>query len=158
MEELQDLVNRVKVSSLLNARKTEVMKICKNNLNGEAEQIIVDNNERIENVDEFVYLGALITNNYDDTKEIRRRSCIARNVMVSLTKKWKDRQGYYHQNKGKAPPIIGFYHSQLWLGKLGFKIIDKKKIEAFELWCYRLLLRISFIEKRQTNGYWKRWR
>ena len=41
MEELQDLVNRVKVSSLLfglklNASKTKEVKICKNNLNGEA--------------------------------------------------------------------------------------------------------------------------
>ena len=72
MEELQDLVNRVKDSSLqfglkLNASKTKVMKISKNKLNGEAEHIILLNNERIENVDEFVYLGALITNNYDDT-------------------------------------------------------------------------------------------
>ena len=83
MDELQDLVNRVKESSLqfglaLNSNKTKVMKIVKNSQNTkDAEHIIVNNNEIIENVKEFVYLGTLITNNYDDTKEIRRRLCIA---------------------------------------------------------------------------------
>ena len=80
------------------------MKIGKNNLNGEAEHIIIGNNERIENVDKFVYLGALITNNYDDTKEIRRRLCIARNANGFINEDM-ERQKYYHLNKEKATPI-----------------------------------------------------
>ena len=68
------------------------MKIVKNNQNTkDADHIIVNNNEIIENVKEFVYLGTLITNNYDDNKEIRRRLYIARSAMVSLTNIWKDR-------------------------------------------------------------------
>ena len=68
------------------------MKIVKNNQNTkDADHIIVSNNEIIENVKEFVYLGTLITNNYDDTKEIRRRLCIGRSAMVSLTNIWKDK-------------------------------------------------------------------
>ena len=48
------------------------MKIVKNNQTAkDADLITVSNNEIIENVKEFVYLGTLITNNYDDTKEIR---------------------------------------------------------------------------------------
>ena len=156
MQELQDLVNRVRDSSLqfglkLNASKTKVMKISKNNLNGEAEHIIVDNNERIENVDEFVYLRALITNNYDDTKEIRRRLCIARNAMVSSTKIWKDKSITISTKKRLLQSLvfsIASYGSECWV----LKNIDKKKIEAFELWCYRRLLRISFTE-RKTNEW-----
>ena len=97
MDELQDLVNRVIDSSLqfglaLNSSKTKVMKIVKNNLTAkDADHITVSNNEIIENVKEFIYLGTLITNTYDDTKEIRRRLCIARSAMVSLTNIWKDK-------------------------------------------------------------------
>ena len=40
---------------------------------------------------EFVYLSTLITNNDDDTKEIRRRLCIARSAMASLTNVLKDK-------------------------------------------------------------------
>ena len=31
---------------------------------------------------------------------------------------------------------------------LGFKISDEKKVEAFELWCYRRLLRISYTDRK----------
>ena len=40
---------------------------------------------------DFVYLGAMITENYDDSKEIKRRITIAKNAMISLVKIWKDR-------------------------------------------------------------------
>ena len=97
LSQLQDLVNRVKESSLqfglaLNSSKTEFLQIVKNNKNTEdADHSTVNKNELIENVKEFVYLGALIANNYDDTKEIRQQLCIARGAMVSLTSIWKDR-------------------------------------------------------------------
>ena len=70
----------------MNSSKATVMKMGKNNQNTkDADHITVNNNDIIENVKEIVYFGTLITNNYDDTKEIRRRLCIARGVMVSLT-------------------------------------------------------------------------
>ena len=62
------------VSSLLNRSKS-----------------ITVNNKRIENVKEFIYLGSLIANNHYDTKEIRRRFCIAKNSAISLTQIWKDK-------------------------------------------------------------------
>ena len=43
---------------------------------------------------------------------------------------------------------IASYGSECWV----LKNIDKKKIEAFELWCYRRLLRISWTEKK-TNEW-----
>ena len=68
MDELQDLVNRIKESSLqfvlvLNSSKTKFMKIGKNNQSMKnADHITVSNNEIIENVKEFIYLRTLITN------------------------------------------------------------------------------------------------
>ena len=157
MDELQDLVNRVIDSSLkfglaLKSSKTKVMKIVKNNQTAkDADHITVSNNEIIENVKEFIYLGTLITNNYDDTKEIHRRLCIARSAMVSLTNIWKDKSITTTTKKRLLHTLvfsIASYGSECWV----LKNIDKKKIEAFELWCYCRLLRISWTEKK-TNEW-----
>ena len=93
MNELQELMNRVRVARFqfglaLNASKTKIMKICRfgNQIINEREFITLNDNEKIENVREIVYLGSSIMDNYDDTKEIKRRLCIARNAMVLLTK------------------------------------------------------------------------
>ena len=158
MNELQELVNRVRVASFqfglaLNASKTKVIKICRfgNQIINEREFITLNDNENIENVREIVYLGSLITDNYDDTKEIKRRLCIARNAMVSLTKIWKDKSISLRTKKRLLQSLvfsIASYGSECWVLKKG----DKKKIEAFELWCYRRLLRITWTAKK-TNEW-----
>ena len=91
--ELQELLNRTQVASRerglkLNAEKTKVLLISKNN-NQEDFEIALEG-ETIEIVKEFKYLGTLMTDNYDDTKEIRRRIAIAKHATVSLNKIWKD--------------------------------------------------------------------
>ena len=73
----------------MNVDKTKIMLIDKNN-NEEVFEITLEE-ETVEVVKEFKYLGALITNNYDDTKEIRRRIAIAKNATISLSKVWKDK-------------------------------------------------------------------
>ena len=96
IEELQELVDRVSKAGSqfdlsLNPSKTKVMKICRKPNNDEELNFITVNCKRIENVKELVYLGSLITNNYDDSKEIRRRLCIAKIAMISLTQIWKNK-------------------------------------------------------------------
>lgn len=61
-----------------------------NENNNETELITVNDNENVKNVKEFDYLGYLITDYYNDTKEIIRL-CVAKNAMVSLTNIWKDK-------------------------------------------------------------------
>ena len=147
MEELQELVNRVNKASVqfglsLNASKTKVMKICRKPNYEEELKFITVNNKRNENVKEFIYLGTLITSNCDDTKEIRRRLCIAKNAVISLTQIWKDKGISIGTKKRLLKSLvfsIAIYGSECWV----LKRSDEKKIEAFELWCYRQLLRIS---------------
>ena len=96
MEELQELVNRVSKANSqfgisLNPSKTKVLKICRKPKNDEKLYFITVNTKRIENIKGFFYLGSLITNNCDDTKEIRRQLCIATNAKISLTQTWKDK-------------------------------------------------------------------
>ena len=90
---LEELLNRTQVASRerglkLNAEKTKVMLISKNN-NQEDFEIALEG-ETIEIVKEFKYLGTLMTDNYDDTKEIRRRIAIAKHATLSLNKIRKD--------------------------------------------------------------------
>ena len=66
------------------------MKIIRDPVRNELDNIIV-NGQDIENMKNFVYLGAMITENYDDSKEIKRRIAIAKNAIISLVKVWKDR-------------------------------------------------------------------
>ena len=62
-----------------------------NKKNNEEDFEITLEEETVEILKEFKYLDTLITNNYDDTKEIRRIIAIVKNSTVSLTKTWKDR-------------------------------------------------------------------
>ena len=54
-------------------------------MRSEQDNIIV-NGQDIENVKHFVYLGAMITENYDDSIETKRRIVIAKNAVMSLVK------------------------------------------------------------------------
>ena len=45
----------------------------------------------VENVKEFTYLGAVLTNTYDDSPEIKRRITIAKSATIALNNIWKDR-------------------------------------------------------------------
>ncbi|KAG1664217.1 Relaxin receptor 2 [Nymphon striatum] len=71
--------------------------------------------------------------------------------MKSLTNIWKDK-GIATQTKKRLLNSLGFsiatYGSECWV----LTKADKKKISAFELWCYRRLLRISWTE-RKTNEW-----
>ena len=92
MHELQELVNRVVMESeavglFLNVSKTKLMKI---KTDQPSLENLVINGEVVEIVDNFNYLGAIITNTQDDSKEIRKRISIAKNAVVSLTNVWKD--------------------------------------------------------------------
>ena len=89
--ELQELLNRTQVASRewglnLNVEKTKVMLISKNS-NQEGFEITIDG-EMVEIVKEFKYLGALITDNYNDTKEMRKIA-ITEHTTVTFNKIWK---------------------------------------------------------------------
>ena len=149
MEELQKLVNRVKKESekvglLLNVKKTKVMKVQRHT--EENDSSILVNNEAVENVDKFTYLGAVFTNTYDDSTEIRRRIAIAKKATIALTNIWKDR-GITQRTKLRLLSTLVFpiasYGAECWV----MKNADNKRIQSFELWTYRRVLRISWTKK-----------
>ena len=148
-EGLEKMIHSVKNHSqdqnlFLNAKKTKIMKTDKTE---RSTNIIIDG-DLIEEVVDFDYLGSLITQNGDGMKEIRRRLGISTRKLKSMEKLWK---GNNDQTKLKFLRSLIFpiatYGSETWsLSKEA-----EKKINAFELRCYRKILRISYVDRR-TNA------
>ena len=90
-EGLEKMIKSVKNHSenqnlFLNAKKTKILKSDKTE---RATNIIIDG-DKIEEVNDFDYLGSLIAQNGDCIKEIRRRLGMATNKLKSMKKIWKD--------------------------------------------------------------------
>ena len=149
--DLQDLINRVKKTSeeyglFLNVKKTKVM-ICGGNM----DQHVEADGEDIETVNTFNFLGSLIVDEGGSSQEIRRRLAMARASAIALTEIWKDR-GISRATKKNIMDALVFpiatYGSETWaVGKA-----DRSRIQAFENWCWRKMLRISWKEHK-TNEF-----
>ena len=142
-----ELITKVKRASeeaglYLNVKKTKVMATCK------LDHITVDDNN-IEIVDKFIFLGVLITNDGVTDKELRRRLVMGKCAMGSLKRIFKDR-GIRLTTKimtVQTPviPII-LYGAESWT----IKKADRKTIDAFELWCLRKLLGVTYLDMKRN--------
>ena len=101
----------------------------------------------IEEVNEFDYLGSLITKTGDGNKEVRRRLGMATKKLKSMSNLWK---GNDETTKLKFLRSLIFpiatYGSETW----SMNKEAEQKINAFEMRCYRKILRVQWTEKR-TN-------
>jgi len=150
-KELMDLLRRVKRASerkglLLNTKKTKIMVLDNDNTGSD---FLLDG-QKIEVVQQFEYLGSLINTKGDSTAEIKRRLAIARKTMMNMSDIWK--------SKGLSKNLkirflratifsIAAYGSESWAMTKN----DRKRVDAFEMWCYRRLLRVSWVDKRTNN-------
>ena len=142
-EDLTEIMERVRKTSekaglYLNVLKTKVM------TTGDIGEVAVDG-KTVEVVTKFLFLGALITKGGLCDKEIRRRIAMGKAVMGGLTTVWKDR-GITLQTKVKLVMALVFpivlYGSETWT----MRKTERKKIDAFELWCWRRVMRVSWME------------
>ena len=118
-----------------------------------ATNIIIDN-DLIEEVLDFDYLGSLITNNGDGFKEIKRRLGIAGKKLKGMKKLWK---GTNEDTKLKFLKALIFpiatYGSETWcLSKQA-----EQRINSFQMKCLRKILRISWTKKGQTYQSCNKW-
>ena len=103
----------------------------------------------IEIVKDFIFLGSKIEDSSTCKGEILRRLALGRAAMAGLNKIWKDRD-ITTATKCRIVNALVFpvvlYGSESWtIGKA-----ERKRIDSFELWCWRRLLRIPWTAKR-TN-------
>ena len=103
----------------------------------------------IEVLTKFVFSGAMITEDGLCEKEVRRKIAMRKATMGGLTSIWKDR-GVTLEKKVKLVNVLVFaivlYEAETWI----MRKHERRKIDDFELWCWRRVLRVSWME-RNTN-------
>ena len=62
------------------------------------------------------------------------------------------KQRHYFANKGPSSQGYGFSSSHVWMWELDYKKAECRRIDAFELWCWRRLLRVPWTARR-SNQY-----
>ena len=104
--------------------------------------------ETIETVRGFIYLGSKITADGDCSHEIKTLAPWKK----SYDKPWEPikKQRHYFVDKGPSSQNYGFSSSQVWMWELDHNKSWVQRIDAFELWCWRTLLRVPWIASRSN--------
>ena len=102
----------------------------------------------VETVSDFIFLGSKITADGDCSHEIKRHLLLGRKVMTNLDSILKSRD--YLANKGSSCQGYGFSSVMYGCESWTIKKAECRRIDAFELWCWRRLLRVPWTA-RQSN-------
>ena len=110
--------------------------------------------ETVETVSDFIFLASKITTDGDCSHEIKRRLLLERKVMSSLDSILKSRDislpTKVHLVKAMVFPVVN-YGCESWT----IKKAECQRIEAFELWCWRRLLRVPWTAWRSNQSILK---
>ena len=151
-EELKSLLVKVKVESekvglKLNIQKTKIM------ASGPIASWQIDG-ETVEAVSDFIFLGSKITEDDDCSHEIKRHLLLGRKVMTNLGSILKSRDitlpTKVHLVKAMVFPVV-MYGCESWT----IKKAECPRIDAFELWCWRRLLRVPWTARRSNQSILK---
>ena len=147
-KELKSLLMKVKEESekvglTLNIQKTKIMAsspITSWHMDGET----------IETVREFICLGSKITADGDCSHEIKRCLLLGRKVMTSLDSILQSRDitlpTKVYQVKAMVFPVV-MYGCESWTVRKA----EHWRTDAFELWCWRRLLRVPWTARRSSQ-------
>ena len=108
--------------------------------------------ETVETVSDFVFRGSKITADGDCSHEIKRGLLLGRKVMTNLDIK---KQRHYFANKGPSSQGYGFSSSHVWMWELDCEESWVQRIDVFELWCWRRLLRVPWTARRSNQSILK---
>ena len=111
--------------------------------------------ETVETVSDFIFLGSQITADSDCSHEIQRRLFLGRKVMTNLDSTFKSRDITLTTKvrlvKAMVFPVV-MYGSESWTVKKA----ERQRIDAFELWCWRRLLRVPWTARRSNQSILRR--
>ena len=127
----------------LNIQKTKIMAsrpIASWQIDGETMEIVTD----------FIFLGSKITADGDCSHEIKRHLLLGRKAMTNLDNVLKSRAitllTKIHLVKAMVFPVV-MYGCESW----AIKKPEYQRIDAFELWCWRRLLRVPWTARRSNQ-------
>ena len=151
-EELKSLLMKVKEESekvclKLNIQKTKII----------ASRPIISwqiDGETVETVADFIFLGSKITADSDCSHEIKRCLLLGRKVLTNLESILKSRDITLPTKvclvKAMVFPVV-MYRCESWT----IKKAEHQRINAFELWCWRRLLRVPWTARRSNQSILK---
>ncbi|XP_025417940.1 uncharacterized protein LOC112688792 [Sipha flava] len=131
------------LSMKINAQKTKVL-VCSRN-NNITTRIHLQNNQEIKQVEEFAYLGSIISKDGRSKKEIVKRICQAK---LAFNKK----RGLFTSKSTSVRTRINLLMTNVWsimlYGSETWTIAkaERRRIKAFEMRCFRRMLKISWTD------------
>ena len=136
-------VESEKVGLKLNIQKTKIM------ASGPITSWQIDG-ETAETVSDFIFLGSKITADDDCSHEMKRCLILGRKVMTNLDSIFKSRDitlpTKVHSVKAIVFPVV-MCVCENWT----IKKAERQRIDAFELWCWRRLLRVPWTARRSSQ-------
>ena len=112
--------------------------------------------ETVETVADFIILGSKITADGDCSHEIKRRLLLWRKVMTNLDSILESRDITLPTKvclvKAMVFPVV-MYRCESWTVKKA----ERHRIDAFELWCWRRLLRVPWTSRRPNQSWDQSW-
>ena len=151
-EELRSLLMKVKVESekvglKLNIQKTNIM------ASGPIASWEIDG-ETVQTVSNFIFLDSKITEDGDCSHEIKRCLLLGRKLMTNLDSMLESRDITLPTKvclvKAMVFPVV-MYGCESWT----MKKAEHQRIDAFELWCWRRLLRVPWTARRSNQSILK---
>ena len=148
-EELKSLLMKgkqesEKVGLKLNIQKTKVM----------ASSSITSWQINRETVSDFIFWGSKITADGDCSHEIKRQLLLGRKVVSNLDSILKGRDITFptkvHLVNSVVFPVV-MYRCESWT----INKVERRRIDAFELWCWRRLLRVSWTARLSKQSILK---
>ena len=108
----------------------------------------------METVADFIFLSSKITADGDCSREIKRRLLLGRKVMTNLDSLLKTRDvtlpTKVHLVKAMVFLVV-IYGCESWT----IKKAEHRRTDAFELWCWRRLLRVPWTARRSNESILK---
>ena len=115
---------------------------------------MANSGETVETVSDFIFWGSKITADGDCSHEIKRRLLLGRKVMTNLDRIFKSK-GITLPTKVRLVKAMVFpvvmYECESWT----MKKAERQRIDAFELWCWRRLLRVPWTARRSNQSILK---
>ena len=141
-------VESEKVGLKLNIQKTKIM------ASGPITSWDKDG-KTVETVSDFIFGGSKITADGDCNQEIKRRLLLGRKVMTNLDSTFKSRDitlpSKVHLVKAMVFPVV-MYGCESWTVKKAQRL----RMDVFELWCWRRLLRVPWTATRSNQSIQRR--
>ena len=148
--QIQDKTNRLvdnagRVGLKLNAQKCKVMR-----MNARREDKVMIERKEVEDVEEFVYLGATVTKEGGGTEDIKKRLSKAQGAFYNLKEIWNTRSIGRNTElklfKTLVRPVL-LYGCEAW--KL--TAAEEKKLDRFQFTCLRRILRVWWPQRIRND-------